>query len=25
VLRALELFPEAKALAENIGRRPDSE
>jgi carboxyl-terminal processing protease len=23
--RALELFPEAKALAENIGRRPDSE
>ena len=25
VLRALELFPEAKSLAENIGRRPDSE
>jgi carboxyl-terminal processing protease len=25
VLRALELFPEAKALAENIGRRPTSE
>jgi len=25
MLRALELFPEAKALAENIGRRPDSE
>ena len=25
VLRGLELFPEAKALAENIGRRPDSE
>jgi carboxyl-terminal processing protease len=25
VLRALELFPEAKALAENISRRPDSE
>jgi carboxyl-terminal processing protease len=25
VLRALELFPEAKALAENVGRRPDSE
>jgi hypothetical protein len=25
VLRALELFPEARALAENIGRRPDSE
>ncbi|HEX8353461.1 MAG TPA: S41 family peptidase [Pyrinomonadaceae bacterium] len=25
VLRALELFPEAKALAENIGRRPASE
>ncbi|HEY0174401.1 MAG TPA: S41 family peptidase [Pyrinomonadaceae bacterium] len=23
--RALELFPEAKSLAENIGRRPDSE
>jgi carboxyl-terminal processing protease len=23
--RALELFPEAKALAENVGRRPDSE
>jgi carboxyl-terminal processing protease len=25
VLRGLELFPEAKSLAENIGRRPDSE
>ncbi|MCA1620807.1 MAG: S41 family peptidase [Acidobacteria bacterium] len=25
MVRALELFPEAKALAENIGRRPDSE
>ncbi|HEX8119500.1 MAG TPA: S41 family peptidase, partial [Pyrinomonadaceae bacterium] len=25
VVRALELFPEAKALAENVGRRPDSE
>jgi hypothetical protein len=25
MLRALELFPEAKALAENISRRPDSE
>ena len=25
LLRALELFPEAKSLAENIGRRPDSE
>ncbi len=25
VLRALELFAEAKSLAENIGRRPDSE
>ncbi len=25
VLRAVELFPEAKSLAENIGRRPDSE
>jgi hypothetical protein len=25
VLRALDLFPEAKSLAENIGRRPDSE
>jgi carboxyl-terminal processing protease len=25
VLRALELFPEAKALADNVGRRPDSE
>ncbi|HEX8501728.1 MAG TPA: S41 family peptidase [Pyrinomonadaceae bacterium] len=25
MLRALELFPEAKALAENIARRPDSE
>ena len=25
VVRALELFPEAKALAENIGRRPVSE
>ena len=23
--RALELFPEARALAENVGRRPDSE
>jgi hypothetical protein len=25
VLRALELFPEAKSLAENVGRRPVSE
>jgi len=25
MLRALDLFPEAKALAENVGRRPDSE
>jgi carboxyl-terminal processing protease len=25
VLRGLELFPEAKALADNIGRRPDTE
>ncbi len=25
LLRALDLFPEARALAENIGRRPDSE
>ena len=25
MLRALELFPEAKALAENVSRRPDSE
>jgi carboxyl-terminal processing protease len=25
VLRALELFPEAKTLADNVGRRPDSE
>jgi carboxyl-terminal processing protease len=25
VLRALEFFPEAKSLAENIGRRPNSE
>jgi carboxyl-terminal processing protease len=25
VLRAFDLFPEAKALAENTGRRPDSE
>ncbi|MET0645572.1 MAG: S41 family peptidase [Pyrinomonadaceae bacterium] len=25
VLRAVDLFPEAKSLAENIGRRPDSE
>jgi carboxyl-terminal processing protease len=25
VLRSLDLFPEAKSLAENIGRRPDSE
>ncbi|HEX8557251.1 MAG TPA: S41 family peptidase [Pyrinomonadaceae bacterium] len=25
LLRALELFPEARTLAENVGRRPDSE